>query len=327
MRVLVTGASGFIGRRLLDRLIRDEHEVFAFVRKTSNTQGFPEGVQIREGDMLDMDSLEEAVKDVDVVIHLAAYFDFYPSDVDLLYRVNVDGTRNLMNACVGTRVERFIYCSTTETIGPVRYPPGNEDTELRPQFDYGKSKVLAEQAIREISQDTGLTHIILRPTGVTGEGDLYTGYELIKAINDGAIPVLPGDGEKHLMYTYVGDVVEGFALAVTSKSAENSTMILCPDKPMKYKEIIPFIAETLGVNPPKRRVPVALAKLGIAMMSPFKNRGRTTFLWHTKTIESMDQERWYTNERAKRLLGWEPKHTMQDAIRRAITWYKEHGYL
>ncbi|MHA1734808.1 MAG: NAD-dependent epimerase/dehydratase family protein [Candidatus Thorarchaeota archaeon] len=327
VRVLVTGASGFIGRRLLKHLAGEDHELVAFVRRTSNTRGFPENVELREGDLLDPPSIEAAVKDIDVVIHLAAYFDFYPSDVDLLYRVNVDGTRELMNACVGTSVERFVYCSTTETIGPVRYPPGNEDTELRPQFDYGKSKVLAEQVVREISEDTGLPHIILRPTGVTGEGDLYTGYELIKAINDGAIPVLPGDGEKHLMYTYVGDVVAGFAKAVVSKSAENETFILCPDEPMKYKDIVNFIADHLGVEPPKRRVPTSVAKLGIAMMSPFKNRGKTTFLWHMKTIESMDQERWYTNEKAKRMLGWAPEYTMQDAIRRAIDWYFENGYL
>ncbi len=327
MRVLVTGASGFIGRRLVSALVDEGHEVFAFVRKTSNTQSFPDDVEIREGNLLDVPSMEAAVKDMDAVIHLAAYFDFYPSDVDLLYRTNVDGTRDLMNACVGTTVERFIYCSTTETIGPVRYPPGNEDTELRPQFDYGQSKVLAEKVVREITRDTGLTHVILRPTGVTGEGDLYTGYELIKAINDGAIPVLPGDGEKHIMYTYVGDVVRGFVKALTSKSAENSTLILCPDKPMTYKEVIEFIADTLGVEPPKRRVPVSVAKLGISLLSPFKNRGRTTFLWHAKTIESMDQERWYTNEKAKRLLNWSPEVTMQEAIRRAIKWYKENDYL
>ncbi|MHA1807905.1 MAG: NAD-dependent epimerase/dehydratase family protein [Candidatus Thorarchaeota archaeon] len=327
MRVLVTGASGFIGRRLLGRLVEEGHEVYAFVRRTSNTQNFPDGVEIREGDLLDVPSMEAAVKDMEAVLHLAAYFDFYPSDVNLLYKVNVDGTRNLMNACIGTSVERFIYCSTTETIGPVRYPPGNEDTELRPQFDYGQSKVMAEKIVREISRDTGLTHIILRPTGVTGEGDLYTGYELIKAIHDGAIPILPGSGEKHIMYTYVGDVVNGFVMALTSKSAENNTLILCPDEPMKYKDLIPFIAETLGVEPPKRRVPVSVAKLGIALMSPFKNRGRTTFLWHTKTIESMDQDRWYTNEKAKRLLGWAPELSMQEAIRRAITWYKENDYL
>ena len=142
MRILVTGATGFIGRKLVGRLIEAGHEIVALVRESSNTSGLPDGVEFREADLINYESLEPTVKDVQVVIHLAAYFDFYPSNVDLLYQVNIDGTKNLMNACVGTQVERFIYGSTAEVTGPVRYPPGNEDTELLPQFDYSKSKKL-----------------------------------------------------------------------------------------------------------------------------------------------------------------------------------------
>ncbi|TXT55385.1 MAG: hypothetical protein BAJATHORv1_40296 [Candidatus Thorarchaeota archaeon] len=327
MKVLVTGGTGFIGRRLIKKLVDEDHEVYAFVRSTSNRSGLPESVIFREGDLLDSESLEEAVEGMDAVIHLAAYFDFYPKDVDLLYKINVDGTKNLMNACVGTSVARFIYCSTTETIGPVRYPPASEDTELRPQFDYGESKVLAEKAVREISSDTDLAHIIIRPTGVLGEGDLYTAYELIKALNDGEIPVLPGDGNKHVMYTHVDDVVRGFVAALTSQSALNTTIILCPDEPMKYKELVEFLTNYLGVDAPKRRIPTSLAKIGIGLLSPIKNRGRNTFLWHTQTIQSMDEDRWYENKRAKRLLGWSPKFTMQEGLKRAIDWYYEHDYL
>ncbi|TFG07650.1 NAD-dependent epimerase/dehydratase family protein [Candidatus Thorarchaeota archaeon] len=327
MKVLVTGGTGFIGRRLIHRLVKEGHDVRAFVRKTSNTHGLPEGIEFVEGALLDIESLENATKGVEAVLHLAAYFDFYPSDVDLMYEVNVQGTKNVMNACVGTSVERFIYCSSTEAIGPVRYPPGNEDTELRPQFDYGESKVMAEKAVRQIAEDTGLNYIILRPTGVMGEGDLYTAYETIKAINQGEVPVLPGDGEKHIMYTHVDDIADGFVKALTSKSALDNTIILAPDEPMTYNELIKFLGECLGVDPPKRHVPTTLAKIGIGLLSPIKNRGKTTFLWHPKTIESMDQERWYSNEKAKRLLGWNPEYAMQEGIKRAIDWYYENGYL
>ncbi|NWF96197.1 MAG: NAD-dependent epimerase/dehydratase family protein [Candidatus Thorarchaeota archaeon] len=327
MRVLLTGATGFIGRRLASRLVDEGHEVKALVRKTSDRSGLPQSVELREGDLLDVEQLEAATKGVDAVMHLAAYFDFYPSDVPLLYRVNVDGTRNLMNACVGTDVERFIYCSTTEVIGPVRSPPGNEESELRPAFDYSKSKVMAEALVREITSDTGLAHVILRPTGVMGEGDLYTAYELIKALNDGEVPILPGDGEKHIMYTHVDDIVDGFAKALTSEGALNTTMILCPDAPMKYKELVEFVCETLGVKAPKRSVPTSLAKIGIGLMSPIKNRHRTTFLWHMQTVQSMDEDRWYSNERAKRVLGWSPKLTMQEGIKRSIEWYYANGHL
>ncbi|MHA1638285.1 MAG: NAD-dependent epimerase/dehydratase family protein [Candidatus Thorarchaeota archaeon] len=327
MKVLLTGTTGFLGRKLAKRLIEAEHDVIALVRSSSNTAGLDEKIELREGDLLNVETLETAVKDAEVVIHLAAYFDFYPSDKELLYRVNVEGTNNLMNACVGSAVSRFIYCSTTETIGPVRFPPGNEDTELSPAFDYAKSKILAEQSIRKISEDTNIPHIILRPTGILGEGDMYTAYELIKAINDSAIPMLAGDGEKRIMYTHVDDIVDGFMAALESKSAINQTIILCPDHPMTYSDLITFIGNALGVKPPTRRVPTRLAKLGMSLMSPIKNRGRTTFLWHAQTVQSMDEERFYTNDKAKKLLGWKPKHTMQEGLQKSIEWYYAEGHL
>jgi len=327
VKVLVTGATGFVGRRLLPRIINEGYSAVALVRSTSNTEGLPSEVEIREADLFAIETLEAAVQDVDVVIHLAAYFDFYPSDVDLLYRVNVDGTRNLMNACVGTTVDRFIYGSTTETIGPVRYPPGNEDTELNPAFDYGKSKVMAEDVVRQIGKETGLDYIILRPTGIMGEGDFYTAFEMIEAVNEGALPVLPGDGKKHIMYTHIDDVIEGFMRAITSKSALNTTLILCPDAPLTYNELLECLSEYLGVGLPKTRVPTSLAKIGMGLMSPLKNRKKTTFLWHPQTVQSMDEERWYENKRAKRLLGWGPKITMKEGLKRAIDWYYENGFL
>ncbi|RDE12697.1 MAG: hypothetical protein C4K49_09855 [Candidatus Thorarchaeota archaeon] len=327
MKVLVTGATGFIGHKFAERLASEGHEVFALVRKTSDKTRIPDGVQIREGDMLDEPSLKEAVKGVQAVVHFAAYFDFYPRDKGLLYRVNIDGTRMLANACVGKSVERFIYCSSTEAIGPVAHPPANEESELRPSFDYGHVKDLAEQVVRQVTKDTGLPHIILRPTGVMGEGDFYTAYEVIKALNEREIPVLPGDGEKSIMYTYVDDVVDGFVKALTSGNALNNTIILCPDVGIKYKDLIEFFCTCLGVKPPKRRVPTTLAMLGIGLLSPMKNRKKNTFLWHMKTVRSMDEERTYSNEKAKQLLGWTPKYTMQEGIKRVIDWYFANGHL
>ena len=139
--------------------------------------------------------------------------------------------------------------------------------------------------------------------------------------------MLAGDGEKHVMYTHVDDVVESFVLAVTSNSAINNTFLICPDEPVTYKEIIPFLCDNLGVKAPKMRVPTSIAKLGIGLMSPLKNRGRTTFLWHMKTVQSMDEERWYSNDKAKRLLRWTPKITIQEGLVRQIEWAWKEGLL
>jgi dihydroflavonol-4-reductase len=327
LRILVTGATGFLGRRLVPQLIKEGHEVTAVVRETSNRNVLPESTKYTIAELCDTEDFENCIGDNEVVIHLAAYFDFYPSDKDLLYKTNINGTVNLMNACVGTGVTRFIYCSTAETIGPVDHPPANEDTELNPSFDYSKSKVQAEERIRSITRDTGLPHIILRPTGIMGEGDLYTAFELIEALNKNEVFALPRSGDKHLMYVYVDDVVDAFTKAITSDKALNETIIICPDEPLSYDELIRFLTEYLGVKAPRFKVPTLLAKIGVGLMSPFKNRKRTTFLWHMKTIQSISEDRWYSNTKAKELLDWSPNTTMKEGLKREINWAYENGYL
>ncbi len=327
MKILVTGATGFLGQKLVTKLIKEKHVVTALVRKTSDVRTLPKKLCLIEGDMTYAPSLNGAVKGNEVVIHLAAYFDFYPEDVDLLYRVNVEGTQNLINASIAASVKRFIYISTTEVIGPVKIPPGTEETELRPQFDYSKSKVQAEEIVRNASIGTKLEYVILRPTGIMGEGEFYTVFEAIQAVNERQIPMLPGDGKKRFMYIHVDDVIRGIIAALDSKQATNQTLILCPDEPMTWNDLFEFLGETLGVEPPRRKVPTFLAKLGVGILSPFKNREKTTFLWHMKTIQSLDEERWYSNAKAKAVLGWVPQISMQEGLIRTINWYYKHGHL
>jgi len=327
VKVLVTGATGFLGAKTIDLIVKEGHEAIAMVRSTSNREGLPKNIKVREADLFDQESLEKAVQGVDAVIHFAAYFNFYPSDEELMFKVNVEGTKNLMNACVGTTVQRFIYCSSTETMGPIRFPPGTEDTELKPDYSYGESKVLAERAIREISKDTDLGHIIIRPTGVMGEGDLYVIYEVAEQLYKGNVFALPSDLSAEFMYTHVDDIVAGFVAALTPMSALNNTFILCPDESMSWEEFVDVMTTRLGVKPPKLRVPRIFAKFGMMLLSPFKNRKKNSFFWHGKSVDMMYTTRVYSNEKAKRILHWTPKVTMVEGFQRAVDWYFENGFL
>ncbi len=327
MKVLVTGATGYIGRRVAAALLEAGHEVTALVRSTSNISALADGVHAVEGDILDTESLQDAVVGQDAAMHFAAYFDFYATDEKLLYRTNVDGTRNLMNACADASVQRLLYCSTTEVIGPVRFPPGNEDTELSPQFEYARSKIKAEEAIREISKNRGLDHIILRASGVVGEGDMYVGFDIVEAVATGAAPFIPDGETKINMFIHVDDVASAFVAALTSQAAANETIILCPDEAVSWIELFDELAEHTGGKAPRPGLPMILARLGMAVLSRFKGRGRKTFLWHTESIKAVGQCRWYLNDKAKRLLGWKPEFTLIEAFKRAADWYFEQGLL
>lgn len=327
MKILVTGATGFIGQNLVAALIQQGYDVSALVRETSDTEKLPKQIQLIEGDLLDKESLQNAVKNQDVVIHLAAYYDFYPKDVDLLYRVNVNGTQNLITACAEASVKRFIYGSSTEAIGVVDDPPANEESKLQPAYDYGKSKVLAENVIREVSDQSNLEYVILQAVGVAGPGEFYLGFETIKAIANQEISMIPGDGQKHIMFIHIDDVVSGFLAAIESASAANNTFILCTDDVLSYEELFKVVASQLGVDPPKRKVPVALAKLGVGLIGFFKHRGERTYLWHMKSVDAINSERWYSNQKAKTVLGWRPSMTMEEALRRSVDWYVAEGYI
>jgi nucleoside-diphosphate-sugar epimerase len=304
VKVLVSGATGFLGGKTIELILKEGHEVVALVRSTSNTEGLPKNIEVRKADLFDEASLENAVKDVDAVIHFAAYFDFYPRDEKLMFK-----------------------CSTTETMGPIRFPPGTEDTELIPSFSYGESKIQAENAIREISKDTDLPHIILRPTGVMGEGDLYVMLEVAEQLNEGKVFALPTDLSGQIMYTHVDDIVAGFVAALTPMSALNNTFILCPDESISWEEFVEVITTHLGVKPPRLRVPAIFAKFGMVLLSPIKNRKKNSFFWHSRSVDMMMVERVYSNDKAKRLLGWTQQVTMVECFQRAIDWYFENGYL
>jgi nucleoside-diphosphate-sugar epimerase len=327
MKVLETGATGFIGPVLAAQLVSERNELTALVRKTSDTNILPRGVKLVEGDMLDEPSLEYAVKGKDAVVHLAANFDFYPKDVKLLYRVNVGGTRSLLNACVHAGVRRFVYCSTTEVIGPVKDPPADEETELRPQYHYSKSKKIVEDLVRDTTESSGMEHVIVRPTGIVGPGDTYVGFQTMKAINDGTIPVIPGSGLKHVSFMHVNDVVRGLTLALTTKSGVNGTFILCPERPLSYIETFWVIADQLGAKAPRLRIPGIAAKIMIGLLGLVKGSGKSGFLWHSKSVQAMLEDRWYTNEKAKKLLGWIPQMSMEEAVRKSIDSQIAAGHL
>jgi nucleoside-diphosphate-sugar epimerase len=129
------------------------------------------------------------------------------------------------------------------------------------------------------------------------------------------------------MYTHIDDVASAFICALTPMAALNNMFIICPDDSMSWEELLTLMIDELGVDPPRLRVPKIFAKFGMAILSPFKNRKKMTFFWHPKSVDMMYASRVYSNEKAKRLLGWKPTVTMEECFRRAVKWYLDQDLL
>jgi len=163
MTILVTGATGLVGERLVPRLVEAGEDCRVLVRRG---KGAPAGVRAMQGDLFDTASLADAVAGVSAILHLAAVFR--TQDTDLIWKSNLEGTRNLIGAAKDHAPRaRFILASTSHVYGANSAHPGREDDAVDPQHAYGASKVAAEKALRE----SGLTWAVLRFPFVYGDQD------------------------------------------------------------------------------------------------------------------------------------------------------------
>jgi dihydroflavonol-4-reductase len=327
--ILVTGASGFIGGRLVEHLVAEGHKVAALTRTTSDIRPLKElGVEIRAGDLSTPESLKQATRGVEKVFHLAAYYTFYGKK-ELYNKINVEGTRALVEASLLNGVDHFIYCSSTEAIGPVKNPPASEDVELNPQYEYGRSKVAAEKAVKDAGV-RGLGYTIIRPSGVYGPGNIDdVSYWFITAIASGGLAskFIIGSGRNLIQFVHIDDVVQGFTLAAEKPAtSKGRTYNISDNRAYSYKEVYGIIADVLGKKPPTLHCPTFFAKV-FAFKIETANRllGREDFMWHTSMVDSVTSDRAYSIERAVKELGYKPRYSLRDGLKETVAWYREKG--
>lgn len=330
MKVLVTGASGFLGSHIVPILLSEGYTPMAFVRRSSDTSDLNMmGAEIRIGDLCDYSSLRDAVCGIDVVIHLAAYYTFYGKK-ELYQKINVDGTRVLAEEAKREGVSHFIYCSSTEAIGPVD-GVGDETSTPYPQYEYGASKLEAERLIQKIQGDQPWATII-RPTGIYGPGNVDdVAYWFIMSQASGGLlsRFIVGHGDTQIQFTHVNDVVQGFIHALRKpEKSKGETFIISENRAYSYIKVYEIISNLLGKTPPRFHLPAALAKLCIAPVECF-NRfiDRDNFMWHTATIDSVTSNRSYSIAKAQELLGYQPKYDLKKGLGETIKWYRDNGYL
>ncbi|NHV98141.1 MAG: NAD-dependent epimerase/dehydratase family protein [Thaumarchaeota archaeon] len=330
MRILVTGASGFLGGHLVEEMVSKGYDVIGMVRKSSNT-GFLKslGVQLRTGDLTVPESLSQATKNIDIVIHLAAYYTFFGKK-DLYRKINVEGTRMLLEAALTNGVKRFIYCSSTEAIGPVRNPPADEDSPPNPSYEYGRSKLEAEKVVR--SYCGSIEYSIIRPSGIYGPRNVNdVSYWFITAFAKNALPtrIIVGDGKNLIQFAHVKDVVQGFLLVLEKPEAsKNQTYFISEDRAYTYLEVYKILAALCNREPPKIHVPPVVAKTLVMPVELFNRlRGKVDFTWRISIVDDLTSNRAYSVSKAMRDLGFRPKYDLKTGLKETIEWYRENGYI
>ncbi|MEM2136918.1 MAG: NAD(P)-dependent oxidoreductase [Candidatus Methanomethylicia archaeon] len=331
MKVLVTGASGFLGGYVIKRLMERGYNVRGTIRTPGKERKLADmNIETVHMDLLKPENFSTILKGMDAIIHLAAYYTF-TGRKELYKRINVEGTRLLAEAALKSGIKRFIYCSSTEAIGPVEKPPGNEETTPNPQFEYGRSKLEAEKAIMKLG-NLGLEYTIIRPSGLYGPGNINdVSYWFITSVAKGGIlsKLMIGDGNALVQFAHVDDVARGFTLALEKgQIAFKETYILSEERAYTYKEVYNILSEILDMEPPKYSIPPSIAKILLTFTEAYdKLRGGNNFLLRRMLVDAVTKHRAYSIEKARRELGYTPKYNLREGLRETIEWYMDQGII
>ncbi len=255
----VTGGSGFIGGKLVERLVGDGPRVRALARSDASAAAVEAlGAEAVRGDLADVDSMRAGAEGCEHAYHLAAHLGQWGKREDFIAG-NVTGTESALRACRDAGVRRFVHCGTEAALlaGEPRHEV-DESAPLRPDSKalYPATKAMAEQRVRSASTD-GFDALVMRPRLVWGAGDTTLLPEIVAAAKGGKFAWI-GGGEHLTATTHVDNVVEGLILTA-QKGRAGEAYFVTDGEPVVFREFVSELLETQGVEPPTRSVPAGLA--------------------------------------------------------------------
>ena len=308
----MTGASGFLGRRLCQRLQAEGERVVALGR--SPREGPWD--EYRSGDLSAETALADKLEGISVVYHLASRahaLSETPADAEAYRPVIVGGTRRLLEASRQAGVRRFVYISSVKAMGEGNPPgyasaPVTEEWPHTPQSPYGLCKAEAEALVRE----SGLPHrVILRPVMIYGPGEKGNLPRMVEAVRRGRFPPLPEAGNKRSMI-HVDDVVEYCLRAATFPIASGKTYILSPEEALSTRELYDLIREALALPRQRWAVPSALltgaAGLGTFLGYVLKRR----LPLDLEVLRKLTGSAWYSGEKGRKELAYTCQITLKE---------------
>jgi dihydroflavonol-4-reductase len=329
VKMLVTGATGFIGSRLalaardLGHSIVVAGQLNTNAERTRAEELARAGIVVEQGSLQDPSYARRVVQDCQNVIHLAAAQHEANVPDQYFIDVNVNATRTLIEACEAARVGRFVYGSTIGIYGESTGQALDESTPPRPGNVYGRSKLQAEELVNS-HRDT-LPISIVRISETYGPGDFRL-LKLFRAVNRGRFLII-GPGMNKRQAIHVSDLVRGLLLAAQSDAAIGETFVMAGEEILTTREMVRDVAGALGRSPPRWRLPMwpflaaavvfehSLAPFGIA---PPLHRRRLDFFRKSFIFNTM---------KARTLLNFTPAIGFKAGALQTANWYRDAGYL
>jgi len=325
-KVLVTGATGFTGGYLAEELANRGYTVRALSLPEQDISKLNKlGIEVVTGDLTKKETLAEAVKDIDVVYHIAAIYREQNVPNHYFFDVNVGGTRNLLESALEAGVKRFVHCSTVGVQGEIKDPPAKENAPYNPGDVYQRSKVEGEKLALEFFSENDIEGVVFRPVGIFGPGDMRF-LKIFKWVNSGKFRMI-GNGEVLYHLTYVKDLVEGIILCGEKKEAVGEVFTLGGREYVTLNEFVKLLSEVLDVPEPKSRIPVwpvwSAAVLCEALCYPLKIQPPI----YRRRMDFFTKDRAFDISKAREMLGYNPSTELKTALKMTAEWYKAQKML
>ncbi len=326
MKVLVTGATGFVGGNLVRELLKDRVAVRALVRPgTPRTAIEGLDVEVVSGDLQDRESLRRALNGSQVLYHVAARYSLSSRDWTEMHRANVEGTRNILEIAHDVGIERVVYTSTVGALGiPKNHHPGTEETPVTLSEmvgPYKSSKFLAEREAERMA-GLGLPVVIVNPSAPVGPWDVKptpTGRMILDYLRGKMFGYL----HTGLNLVHVRDVARGHILAA-QKGRVGEKYIL-GNRNVTLREIFAMLEQISGVPAPRFRVPYPVALLAACGFELYALMARQEPRISVTAVRMAGKMMFFDSTKAIRELGL-PQTPVEEALREAVEWYWAHGY-
>lgn len=331
MKILITGASGFIGSFIVEEALRQGFETWAAVRRSSSRAFLQDSrIHFIELDLSSEEKLTEALLPhrFDYVVHAAGATKC--NDPQDFFRINTDGTRHLVNALLrlGMPVRKFVYLSSLSVFGAIREEEPHQEIALtdepRPNSAYGKSKIAAEEFLSTVKDR--LNYVVLRPTGVYGprERDYLVMMQSIQQHVDVAV----GYKLQEITFVYVTDVVQAVFLTL-DKPESGKAYFLTDGEKYESSTFSDYVHDSLG-RPwwIRLTLPIWVLRIACNVCDAWSKVSGKRGPLNNDKFHILAQRNWLCDVQTTiDELGYEPKVTLREGVRRAVEWYKKEGWL